>query len=474
MTVRGQSPGSAEQAVDVVGADPDLLVVVLAQLDVVEHIEVALRLAVLVQPDQRPGDVEGHAHRLRGLVRHERVRLAGRLIDPVAGGRHPVVLQVAPLAGDRVREDLLGVVVAVHHARPAAHEDVAPPVLPRGDPQRPGAHRVRQRGVVALVVGRRLGDVGLRQRAGLERMLDRLQVTPELTTACLGHVSSRTWDFRATPPVGARLPSDNRAGKRASPQMSPPMVVPRRQWIGAATRQPPPTAQRPAADQPPIADRRPPTGQPAPAHRPPTAERLATTDRPATTDRGDAMSADPPASLLRQFAAVVGAAHVLTGDAAAGYAVDWTGGFAGSTPAVLRPGDTEQVAALLALCADAGVPVVPQGGNTGLAGGSVPLPGEVSLSLTRLDRLGPVDLDAGQVSAGAGVSLQQVADADPGLDLGVFIASRHSATVGGAVATNAGGLRVLRYGPMRAQLRGTEAVLSDGTVLSHMSGLVKD
>src|SRR5262249_33416101 len=102
----------------------------------------------------------------------------------------------------------------------------------------------------------------------------------------------------------------------------------------------------------------------------------------------------------------------------------------------------------------------PQGGNTGLAGGGVPLHGEVVLSLARLDRLGPVDPDAGQVSAGAGVTLQQVADADPGLDLGVFIASRHSATVGGAVATNAGGLRVLRYGPMRAQLRGIEAVLS--------------
>src|SRR5262249_49668183 len=132
------------------------------------------------------------------------------------------------------------------------------------------------------------------------------------------------------------------------------------------------------------------------------------------------------------------------------------------------------VAALLALCADAQVAVVPQGGNTGLAGGGVPLHGEVVLSLARLDRLGAVDPDAGQVSAGAGVSLQQVADADPGLDLGVFIASRHSATVGGAVATNAGGLRVLRHGPMRAQLRGIEAVLSDGTVLSHMSGLVKD
>jgi FAD/FMN-containing dehydrogenase len=181
-----------------------------------------------------------------------------------------------------------------------------------------------------------------------------------------------------------------------------------------------------------------------------------------------------PAALRREFAAVVGGAHVLTGDAAAGYGTDWTGGFTGRAAAVLRPRDTEQVAALLALCADAGVAVVPQGGNTGLVGGGVPLHGEVVLSLARLARLGPVDTDAGQVSAGAGVSLQQVADADPGLDLGVLIASRHSATVGGAVATNAGGLRVLRYGPMRAQLRGIEAVLSDGTVLSHMAGLVKD
>jgi FAD/FMN-containing dehydrogenase len=98
----------------------------------------------------------------------------------------------------------------------------------------------------------------------------------------------------------------------------------------------------------------------------------------------------------------------------------------------------------------------------------------VVLSLARLDRLDPVDTDAGQVTAGAGVPLQRVADADPGLDLGVLIASRDSATVGGAVATNAGGLRVLRYGPMRAQLRGVEAVLADGTVVSHLAGLVKD
>jgi FAD/FMN-containing dehydrogenase len=179
-------------------------------------------------------------------------------------------------------------------------------------------------------------------------------------------------------------------------------------------------------------------------------------------------------TLLRSLAGIVGEPHVLTGDATAGFAVDWTGRFRGQTPVVVRPRDTAEVAAVLALCTDAGLPVVPQGGNTGLVGGGVPLHGEVVLSLTRLNQLGPVDHEAAQVTAGAGVTLRQVADADTGLDLGILIASRDSATVGGAVATNAGGLRVLRFGPMRAQLRGIEAVLADGTVVSHLAGLVKD
>lgn len=177
---------------------------------------------------------------------------------------------------------------------------------------------------------------------------------------------------------------------------------------------------------------------------------------------------------LRFLAGVVGQQHVLTGAATAGFAVDWTGRFQGHTPAVVRPRDTEQVAAVLARCTEAGLSVVPQGGNTGLVGGGVPLHGEVVLSLTRLADLSEPDPDARQVTAGAGVTLQRVADAHPDLDLGILIASRDSATVGGAVATNAGGLRVLRYGPMRSQLRGVEAVLSDGTVVSHLSGLVKD
>jgi FAD/FMN-containing dehydrogenase len=181
-----------------------------------------------------------------------------------------------------------------------------------------------------------------------------------------------------------------------------------------------------------------------------------------------------PGSLVRALAGVVGEGHVLTGEATLGFATDWTGRYRGRAAVVVRPVDTAEVAAVLALCTEAGLAVVPQGGNTGLVGGGVPRHGEVVLSLTRLDRLGAVDQEAAQVTAGAGVTLRRVAEADPELDLGILIASRDSATVGGAVATNAGGVRVLRFGPMRAQLRGIEAVLADGTVVSHLGGLVKD
>jgi FAD/FMN-containing dehydrogenase len=186
------------------------------------------------------------------------------------------------------------------------------------------------------------------------------------------------------------------------------------------------------------------------------------------------MNDELPESFRKALAAIVGERHVLEGDAAAGFSVDWTRRFQGRALAVVRPRDTAEVAAVLTLCTEAGRPVVPQGGNTGLVGGGVPLHGEVVLSLTRLTELGTVDRDASQVTAGAGVTLARVGAADPELELGIQIASRDSATVGGAVATNAGGVRVLRHGPMRAQLRGIEAVLSDGLVVSHLGGLVKD
>ncbi|MCZ7528009.1 MAG: FAD-binding oxidoreductase [Acidimicrobiia bacterium] len=131
---------------------------------------------------------------------------------------------------------------------------------------------------------------------------------------------------------------------------------------------------------------------------------------------------------------------------------------------------------MLAWCHEHRVAVVPQGGNTGLVGGSVPLHGEVVLSLRRIDDLGPVDRRARQVTAGAGATLGalQAHVAGAGLELGVDLAARDSATVGGMVATDAGGLRVVRFGDMRHQVVGVEAVLADGSVLSRLSGLVKD
>ena len=184
-----------------------------------------------------------------------------------------------------------------------------------------------------------------------------------------------------------------------------------------------------------------------------------------------------PETLASSLAEVVGGRHVITDPAtAAGYAVDWTGRFRGSARAVVRPGTAAEVAEVLVRCGRAGVAVVPQGGNTGLVGGSVPLHGEVVLSLRRLAAVDDVDVLAGQVTVGAGATLAAVEAqaATGGLAFGVDLGARDSATIGGMIATNAGGLRLLRYGPMRAQVLGVEAALADGSIISHLGGLVKD
>ncbi len=131
---------------------------------------------------------------------------------------------------------------------------------------------------------------------------------------------------------------------------------------------------------------------------------------------------------------------------------------------------------MLQACGAAGMAVAVQGGNTGLVGGGVPRGGEVLLSLARLNTLEPVDTAAAQVTAGAGVRLAalQAHARAAGLAFGVDLAARDSATVGGLIATNAGGIRVLRYGSMRAQVMGLEAVLADGTVVSRLGGVPKD
>ncbi|HEY2636322.1 MAG TPA: FAD-binding oxidoreductase [Solirubrobacteraceae bacterium] len=187
----------------------------------------------------------------------------------------------------------------------------------------------------------------------------------------------------------------------------------------------------------------------------------------------------PPANgdLLATLAEAVGSSHVLTDDdLRASYESDWTGRFHGEARAVVRPGTTEEVAAVLRACADAGAAVVPQGGNTGMVGAGVPRGGEVVLSLARLNELDDVDAPTAQVTVGAGVTLAALQEhartAD--FDAGVDFAARDSCTVGGLVACNAGGARALRNGTTRAHVAGLEAVLGDGTVVTRMSGLLKD
>ncbi|MFD2236446.1 FAD-binding oxidoreductase [Aureimonas populi] len=152
-------------------------------------------------------------------------------------------------------------------------------------------------------------------------------------------------------------------------------------------------------------------------------------------------------------------------------------GDAGAEPRfVMRPTSSAEVARCLAACDAAGQPVVVQGGRTGLSGGERVLEGEAVLSLERMASLSAVDRASSSVIAEAGVPLQRVQEAAEaaGLYFGVDLGARGTATVGGNVATNAGGMRVLRYGMYRAQVLGLEAVLADGTVLSSLKGLAKD
>jgi len=184
------------------------------------------------------------------------------------------------------------------------------------------------------------------------------------------------------------------------------------------------------------------------------------------------------AAFLAACREAVGDRHVVTDtEVTAGQVVDWTRRWRGATPAVVRPGSTAEVAAVVAAARWEQVALVAQGGNTGLVAGAVPQDGEVVLDLRRLDELGPVDLAAAQVTVGAGTTLAalQAHLRGTGLAFGVDLAARETATVGGMVATNAGGVRVMRHGPMRAQVVGLTAVLGTGAVVrANPTGLTKD
>ncbi len=183
--------------------------------------------------------------------------------------------------------------------------------------------------------------------------------------------------------------------------------------------------------------------------------------------------------LIGALRAAVGPDHVITdSDMMAGYERDWTGAYRGRALAVVRPSSADEVAAVVGACVASGAPLVPQGGNTGLVGGSVPdaSGASVVLSTARLAALGPVDAVAGQATFGAGVTLEaaQSHARREGFDVPVDLAARGSATIGGMAATNAGGVHVMRHGAMRRNVAGIEAVTGAGRVVSHLAGLEKD
>jgi FAD/FMN-containing dehydrogenase len=189
--------------------------------------------------------------------------------------------------------------------------------------------------------------------------------------------------------------------------------------------------------------------------------------------------AESAAPLLATLKAIVGEANVLTSDTdVAPYVTDWRGRYRGSTRAVVRPSTTAEVAAVVRYCAEHGAPVVPQGGNTGLCGGATPREdgGEVVISLSRLTRVRALDADNATLTVEAGVPLarvQQAAD-DAGLLFPLSLAAEGSCTIGGNLATNAGGTAVLRYGNARELVLGLEVVLADGRIWDGLKGLRKD
>ena len=177
--------------------------------------------------------------------------------------------------------------------------------------------------------------------------------------------------------------------------------------------------------------------------------------------------------------ALLGDAHVISDEAEmAPYLRDWRGRFTGRALGVLRPADTEQVAATVKLCLEARIPMVPQGGNTGLVLGSVPDASgtAVVLSLARMQKVRKVDAVNRTMTVDAGVILQNAQDAaaEQGCLFPLSLAAEGSCTIGGNLSTNAGGTGVLRYGNTRELCLGLEVVTPQGDIWSGLRGLRKD
>jgi FAD/FMN-containing dehydrogenase len=184
---------------------------------------------------------------------------------------------------------------------------------------------------------------------------------------------------------------------------------------------------------------------------------------------------------LAFFRLLLGEANVLTDEAAKPHLIDWTTRYQGEALAVVKPGSVEEVSKVLAFCDENLIPVIPQGGNTGLVHGSVPgetLTGNlpIVLSTLRLKELNPVNKLDRSIVVGAGVTISDLENhvSSFGFTYGVDLAARDSATIGGTVATDAGGIRVVYYGTTRAQVLGVEAVLANGQIIDALGSTAKD
>jgi FAD/FMN-containing dehydrogenase len=163
-------------------------------------------------------------------------------------------------------------------------------------------------------------------------------------------------------------------------------------------------------------------------------------------------------------------------DEIAPHLVEWRGKYSGHTPLLLKPKTTAEVSAILSICNETRTAVVPQGGNTGLVGGQIPLNGEVLLSLARMNAIRHVDAEGMSMTCEAGVILadaQRAAD-EAGRYFPLSLAPEGSCTIGGNLSTNAGGVNVLRYGNARELALGLEVVLADGRMLNMLRTLRKD
>ena len=178
---------------------------------------------------------------------------------------------------------------------------------------------------------------------------------------------------------------------------------------------------------------------------------------------------------LAALRAAVGAGHVRCGDAVAALDPGWHPDNLGAG-IVVAPASTDEVAAVVRICCEHRIAIVPQGGRTGLVGGGISHAGQIVLSLLRMNRIEPIDALERVALVEAGVTLEalQQAAAERGLEPGIDLAARGSATIGGMVSTNAGGVMAFRNGVMRHRVLGLEAVLADGTVYRDLTRVVKN